>query len=136
MIVQLSGLNESSSELRIKTPQRIDWHAVSAMLSIEGVRFYYVQPFMIGVHYDKSVSGFDINKTTAQAMRVVASVLRIEPKDLAVMVYDRKLDTSTQTMLADTIWRLAQKVSTPAFVPANKILPRGTGPAYWPKPQS
>ncbi len=129
MKVCVKGLSQYSDTLQIETARPMDWRGITALLNIEGVKYYVAQGGSAFIAYSKDIA--DVQDVAAQSLCTVARYLGVSVTQLDVIVRDEFVDQGEWDSWAEAIMLRAQTSPAPAAVPAERVIPRGSAPAYW-----
>lgn len=128
MRICVGGLGKHADTLHVGLPKYAEWAELTSVLSIGGVTYYYTQGCMLGIRYNGSVDAVDV---AAQALIVAAAFCDVSVGDVEVVVQDPFVTEVMKEETAREIQARMPTMSAPAEVPLAKVVPRGSGPAYY-----
>ena len=128
MRVSIKGFGEFADTLHIDIPRYADWRALTGILSIDGVTYYYTQGGTIGVRYNGAVDPIDV---AAQALTVIAAFCQVPVGGLEVRVKERFNCEVDEDRVTAEIHSRMLRMPTPPHVPLYQVVMGGRAPGYY-----
>jgi|GEM_PF-6844031 len=129
MKIYVAGIGKHYDTLSIRLPQPADWRGLKDILGIEGVKYNCTQSRHIHVRYELNI--VDPIQVAAACMTVIAKYLGTEISELDIAFYNDHSYSTENPAISKKIRAGALKTATPPAIPANRIVSRGTAPAYY-----